>query len=404
MPDRYDAVVVGGRCAGAPLAMLLARQGLKVCVFERHAADFENRSTHTLQLAGVRLLDRWGVLPELEKLGAPFLTKISLILHGTVVSGLPWGSNSRLSSICVKRTALDPMLGALAIGAGADLRYHHDVRDMSFARGVWAVSATGPDGIRSVQAPLLVGADGMMSSVASNLDAGFELFMSSITFTLYKYVPNTVGSECFIVVDDWGAQACVPTTDGDMIYVVQRPSKTFKDFRRDPHRLLKDGAARLSRYVELPREAEVLEDYRRAVNQPTFIRRMPGNQACLIGDAWSHKDSVTAQGITDALLDADLLSGIVAAQPTLDDTFETALRLAWDRRTADYREEVQRAYELASFTSPKPQFTEMIETVSADSTLSSKFLGLDAKTYSWSDLSGELASLSGGKGLVPSVE
>jgi hypothetical protein len=43
----------------------------------------------------------------------------------------------------------------------------------------------------------------------------------------------------------------------------------------------------------------------------------------------------------------------------------------------------------------------MIKLISADRTLSSKFLGLDAKTYSWSDLSGELASLSRESGAAP---
>jgi 2-polyprenyl-6-methoxyphenol hydroxylase-like FAD-dependent oxidoreductase len=95
----------------------------------------------------------------------------------------------------------------------------------------------------------------------------------------------------------------------------------------------------------------------RAVNQPSFIRRMPGRQACLIGDAWSHKDSVTAQGITDALLDADLLNNIVTARSAMDDSFEAVLSSEWQRRTADYREEVERAYELASFMTPTPQFT-----------------------------------------------
>ena len=30
MNQQYDAIVVGARCAGAPTAMLLARQGYKV--------------------------------------------------------------------------------------------------------------------------------------------------------------------------------------------------------------------------------------------------------------------------------------------------------------------------------------------------------------------------------------
>ena len=48
--DRYDALVVGARCAGAATAMLLARRGLRVLMIDRgrYGADTENPSRYTL--------------------------------------------------------------------------------------------------------------------------------------------------------------------------------------------------------------------------------------------------------------------------------------------------------------------------------------------------------------------
>ena len=47
MPDqtRYDALVVGGRCAGAATAMLLARGGARVLLIDRQTLGADTLST-----------------------------------------------------------------------------------------------------------------------------------------------------------------------------------------------------------------------------------------------------------------------------------------------------------------------------------------------------------------------
>jgi menaquinone-9 beta-reductase len=69
--SRYDALVVGARCAGAAAAMLMARCGLKVLVIDhgRYAAD--TTSTHALMRGGVLQLHRWGLLPRIVAAGTP---------------------------------------------------------------------------------------------------------------------------------------------------------------------------------------------------------------------------------------------------------------------------------------------------------------------------------------------
>ena len=57
-----DVVVVGGRCAGAPTAMLLARAGLSVRLLERSAHLGDVVSGHLIKPAGVARLGRWNVL------------------------------------------------------------------------------------------------------------------------------------------------------------------------------------------------------------------------------------------------------------------------------------------------------------------------------------------------------
>ncbi len=60
MADRLDVIVVGARCAGLPLATLLARQGLKVAL-ERTAFLEDTLSALILQAPAIKFLKRLGV-------------------------------------------------------------------------------------------------------------------------------------------------------------------------------------------------------------------------------------------------------------------------------------------------------------------------------------------------------
>ena len=48
MTNAFDAIVVGARCAGSPVAMLLARQGYRVLAVDRASFPSDTISTHFL--------------------------------------------------------------------------------------------------------------------------------------------------------------------------------------------------------------------------------------------------------------------------------------------------------------------------------------------------------------------
>jgi 2-polyprenyl-6-methoxyphenol hydroxylase-like FAD-dependent oxidoreductase len=63
--ESFDVVVVGARCAGAPLAAMLARAGVRVCLIDRDRFPSDTPPTRGIQPTGVAVLERLGVLPEL---------------------------------------------------------------------------------------------------------------------------------------------------------------------------------------------------------------------------------------------------------------------------------------------------------------------------------------------------
>jgi 2-polyprenyl-6-methoxyphenol hydroxylase-like FAD-dependent oxidoreductase len=71
-------VVVGGRCAGSPLAALLARAGLSVALVEQATFPRDTLSTHIFQSAALAFLNRLGVLSALQATGAPIVNHVDI--------------------------------------------------------------------------------------------------------------------------------------------------------------------------------------------------------------------------------------------------------------------------------------------------------------------------------------
>src|SRR3954453_21463465 len=134
MRERFDVVVVGGRCAGAPLAMLLARAGLRVCVVDRARFPSETPSTHAIHASGVTILERLGLRERVEPQA------------GVVDAGIVNLDGARAEVDSVTRMAGAPVLNArretlaailleAAAGAGADVRTQTTVTGVVEERG-----------------------------------------------------------------------------------------------------------------------------------------------------------------------------------------------------------------------------------------------------------------------------
>src|SRR5436190_5771531 len=170
----HDVVIVGGRCAGAATAMLLARQGLDVVVVDRAEFPSDTLSTHAIARGGVVQLNRWGLLDELLESGAPPIR--------TVLFRFPGGEMVREIKdfagvdhlLAPRRYVLDDVLQRAAAAAGAEFRTGVSVTSvLTNEEGrVNGIAVRDRDGhVRNVRARFVVGADGVRSRIARAVDA-----------------------------------------------------------------------------------------------------------------------------------------------------------------------------------------------------------------------------------------
>lgn len=113
---------MGARCAGSPLATLLARQGLKVLVVERAAFPKDTLSTDIFQAAAINFLRRLGVLERVRGTGARACTTVDLRQEGfRGVFEMRQRPGDEGAFMSVRRFVLDPVLLDAAGEAGAEV-------------------------------------------------------------------------------------------------------------------------------------------------------------------------------------------------------------------------------------------------------------------------------------------
>lgn len=151
-----DAVVVGGGPAGLAFAIAAAARGLDVTVLEQRAWPVDKACGEGLLPAGVRALERLGVLPHLDRAEAAPISEIRWIDPGERAARLRLPAPGGLG---VRRTALSAALVARAREAGVEVV--PDAGVTAHRREPGGIRAISPGG--DVLAKVLVAADGLAS-------------------------------------------------------------------------------------------------------------------------------------------------------------------------------------------------------------------------------------------------
>jgi flavin-dependent dehydrogenase len=374
----YDAIIVGARCAGSPLGMLLARKGYEVLLLDKATFPSDTISTHHIHQPGVARLKRWGLIEKVRASNCPPTLKIKFDVGPFALDGMPLPADNNQEAYAPRRRVLDKILVDAAMEAGAELREGFSVEELTTnGSAVTGIRGRGENGsILTEKARIVIGADGARSFVARSVAAPVYLDKGMSTCSYYSYwsgVPIE-GVELYpragrmIVVDK--------TNDGLTLVVVVWPVAEFQRVKGN----IETEFMHVIRQ-SVPTLAERLESGRREERFagtgfiPNFLRQPYGAGWALVGDAAYHKDPITAQGITNSFSHAEMLF------EALDEVFSGRVKMK--QALADYErrrnEEVLPMFEyttqLAKLEPPPPEMLSLLNALRVNPKETGRFLG-----------------------------
>lgn len=378
----YDVIVVGARCAGSPVSMLLARRGYRILMVDRASFPSDAVSTHYIHQAGLSRLQDWGLLDEVIAAKTPPIRKMNFSFTGIELIGFADPIDGIDAVYCPRRTVLDEILVNAARRAGTEVIEQFTVSDLLFSDGqVTGIRGREGDGPElEFRASIVVGADGFHSTIAKKVGAELYNVRPAAGFIYYSYYSGL----------DWGLHhktgfneqwfGTWPTNDDLAMVAIICTRRWLREFRQNPethfHAVVDDIAPEMGAQLrEQGKREEALQPMRYPDN---YYRRAYGPGWALVGDAGYHKDPLTGWGITDAFLHGEMLADRIHEGLSGERAMEDAL--AEYNKVRD--EESAGVYDftttLAELTTLPPFFAAVLSAISTSDEWTTKMLGLIA--------------------------
>lgn len=365
----FDVIVVGARCAGAPTAMLVAREGYRVALLDRAGFPSDKLSAPYLHSAGATLLARWGLLDRLRATGSPVVHRVlvdfgdgleflidhedrTVRLRGVELSTLP--PDDRVSARAPRRIVLDQLLIDAAREAGATFLPRHTVTGVLWGDGrVRGVSLLRPDGTKTtLRAHAVVGADGVNSIVARAVAAPMTVRRPRATCAYYGYFADVDVDGMEVHLRE-GMAIMALATHGELTHVgISWPRGDFDRVRADPMSAFNTAIEAAPGLAERIHDGRPVERLAGTGNLPNYFRQPVGPGWALAGDAGYAHDPMTGLGISDAFRDAELIATGLCCHLRTGEPVADALGEFERRRAASSAQPFDLATTLAELRKP----------------------------------------------------
>ncbi|MGV9679809.1 NAD(P)/FAD-dependent oxidoreductase [Nocardia sp. NPDC003482] len=321
--EHFDVIIIGSRCAGAPLATLLARAGVRVVVLEQATFPQETLSSHLMEADALSFLKRLGLLKQIEATGVRFHQRADILINDLRIRApFTLRFDDLGGTTFLRRHLLDAILADGAVEAGADVRMGTKVvevlRDNGRVSGVRVQrrGREGGDKTSTLHAPLVVGADGRNSTLAAAVGSRkYNLTPNgrSYYFTFFEdWNPDYADSFLFHRWGDrmvWGGPA-----DSDLFLLGVSPEMHERDeFRTDTERMLLAHMRSCEPAFDALGKAKIATKISGIRRFEGYYREPIGPGWVLVGDAGHFKDPALGRGIGDAFIQAEALAPRIVA-------------------------------------------------------------------------------------------
>jgi 2-polyprenyl-6-methoxyphenol hydroxylase-like FAD-dependent oxidoreductase len=382
MTKKWDAIIVGARCAGSPLAMLLARKGHKVLVVDKSTFPSDTISTHVVHTPAVAALQRWGVLDEVVDSGCPPIDKYIFDFGFFKISGSP-ASNGTSASYCPRRIVLDDILVRAAADAGAEVRTGFSVDEILIEDGtVVGIRGHDRDGASVTEhADIVVGADGRHSIVAEAVGAERYNEKPILLAAYYAYFSDLPMDGFEVFIRDRRGFGGIATNDGLTTVVGGWPYAEFAANKTDVEGNFMKMLDQAPEFAERVHAAKRETKFVGAAIE-NYFRKPWGPGWALVGDAGYNKDSITAQGIMDAFRDAEVLADAIDASASNPASRDELMASYQASRDAHVLPMYEFTCQLATLEPPPPEMQQLFGAVAQSQESMDDFVKMNAGVIS----------------------
>jgi 2-polyprenyl-6-methoxyphenol hydroxylase-like FAD-dependent oxidoreductase len=278
----------------------------------------------------VAALERIGALESVLAAGAVPLDRLTLVNEDVRIDGTLDPAAFPRPGLCVRRFTLDALLVGTAEAAGADVRTGVKVVGLRTEgeRIVGVDTEQGP-----IQARLVIGADGRQSTVAAAVGAREYLVTPGSRMAAWAYFEGVGDREGRLRLGRFGEHGFLAgPTDSDLYMA---GVTTGAGFGRDRDAGFSGAIASWPELADLLAGARRVTPIRVMTKWHGYFRQSAGPGWVLVGDAGHFKDFTPAQGIADALRQAERLAEMLPDDLADRSSVDAATQRWWRWRDRD---------------------------------------------------------------------
>jgi len=362
--NAFDVLIVGARCAGASLAILLGQLGYRVCLIDRATFPSDTLSTHVF--GDWAAFGRLGVTEAIRASGAPPITRFRVDINGIVLEApivvTPWVSGLR-------RIKLDQiLLDKVRQYPTVDWRPGCELVSLVYEgnRVTGAVVRRGRR-IEQIDAAVVVGADGRHSLTARLTCAPAYLSFSPPRCAYYAYLEGFTPLPVPTFEFHWRGENLILTfpTDEDLqCVVVLPPQSEFSVWRKAPQVHFEAAIASDTALAPRMRGVRRIHAVRGTGTLRSYLRQPFGPGWALVGDAGAAIHPCIGAGMDHAVVSAEFLADALHRFFSGAEPWEQAMEEYRSRRDRRIRPTLEFAVHLGSLGSPDPHSSRWLALVS----------------------------------------